>query len=383
MSTAIRPCINSSAALLVAGAVAAAPIVMLPVHQAAPALSTVAVRPASAVTDALSLFGDLVDYGFNAVTAPIVAIDNLPAFGVATGVVALQQPGLAPSALSAFLQTFANPAYPGLARYVLLNLGGVSAFLPAPLGPSGANPGSVSTDLMNTAATIGGLFNGLPDPTTGYAAIVSFLNAPGPTSVLSAATQVIPSILAATHFVVSWAAHLPATLEATAESAIRDPSQIPGLLSNLVAGVLGPTGLLAQVALNLEQPLVMLPAPIGGSSGPLVTFVQNVVHSVSTFVGGLLPAPVTPKPFAAVAPTAVPGGAAALTTTKTLTAAPTTTAPTAAAASAIGTGSTQAGGKSQAGKSQAGKSQQQGKQADKHSSPHVTAATKNQDKHHG
>ncbi|MUL75472.1 hypothetical protein [Mycolicibacterium sp. CBMA 226] len=382
MSTAIRPRINTSASLLVAGAVAAAPIVMLPVHQAAPALSTVAVRPASAVTDALNLFGDLLDYGYNAVSAPIVAIDNLPVFGVATGVVALQQPGLAPSALSAFVQTFANPAYPGLARYVLLNLGGVSAFLPAPLGPFGANPGSVSTDLLNTAATIGGLFNGLPDPTAGYAAIVSLLNAPGPISVLSAATQVIPSVLAATRFIVSWAAHLPATLEATAESAIRNPSQIPGLLSNLVTGVLGPTGLLAQVALNLEQPFLILPAPIGGSTGPVVTFVQNVVHSVSTFVGGLLPAPVTPTPFAAVKPSAVPTGAAALTLKKPSTAAPTastTSAITASAtaASAISTGSTQA-----AGKNQAGKSQPQDKHADKHSSPHVTAATKQQDDHH-
>ncbi len=65
MSTDIRPCINSSVALLVAGAVAATPIVMLPVPQAGPALSTVAVRPASVITDALNIFGNLVDYGFN------------------------------------------------------------------------------------------------------------------------------------------------------------------------------------------------------------------------------------------------------------------------------------------------------------------------------
>lgn len=365
MSTAIRPCINSSAALLVAGAVATAPVVVLPAHQPAPALSTVAIRPASSVTDALSLFGDLVDFGFNVVGAPVIAIDNLPEFAIAAGALALQQPGLAPSVLSAFLQSSLNPAFPGSAGYVLLTLEGVSAFLPPTLGPS------VSKDLKNTAATIGGLFKGLPDPTTGYAAIASFLNAPGPTRVLSAATQVIPSVLAATHFIVSWAAHLPATLEATAESAIRNPSQIPGLLSNLVSGVLGPTGLLAQVALNLEQPIVMLPAPIGGSNGPVVTFVQNVVHGVSSFVGGLLPPPVVPKPFAAVAPSAVPSGAAALTPKKTSTAAPTTATPTATAATAVGTGSTPAG-----------KSQHQVKQADKHSSTHVTAANKHQDNHH-
>ena len=89
MSTDIRLHANSSVALLVAGAVAATPIVMLPVHQAAPVLSTVAVRPASAITDALNTFGDLVDYGFNAVSAPIVAINNAPAFGIAAGAVAL------------------------------------------------------------------------------------------------------------------------------------------------------------------------------------------------------------------------------------------------------------------------------------------------------
>lgn len=374
MSTAIRPCINSSVALLVAGAVAATPIVILPVHQVAPVRSTVAVRPASAVTDALNILGDLVDYGLNVVSAPVIAVDNLPAFGIATGVVALEHPGLAPSALSSFVQTFANPAYPGLARYVLINLAGVSAFLPAPLGPSGANPGSVYTELLNTAATIGGLFKGLPNPTTGNAAIASFLNAHGPTSVIAAVSQVIPSVLAATHFVVSWAAHLPATLEATVESAIRKPVQIPGLLSNLVAGVLGPTGLLVQVALNLETPVSLLPGPIGGNTGLVVTFVQNVVHGVTSFVGSLLPTPVTPKPFAAVAPSAVPAGGAAPMLKKASSTAPKTAlktaAPTATAASATVTGSPQTGkGKPKT-------------PADKHTSQSPSSSTGHQDKHH-
>ena len=366
MSTDIRLHANSSVALLVAGAVAATPIVMLPVHQAAPVLSTVAVRPASAITDALNTFGDLVDYGFNAVSAPIVAINNAPAFGIAAGAVALQQPGLAPSALSALVLVLANPAYPGLARYVLLSLDGISAFLPPPLGPSGMNPGSVTTDVLNTAATIGGLFNGLPDPTTGYAAMGSFLNGPGPASALRAVTQVIPSVLAATQFVLSWAAHLPATLEATVESAIRNPSQIPGLLSNLVSGVLGPTGLLVQVALNLQNPLLDLPAPIGGNTGLAVTFIQNVVHGVTSFVGGLLPTPVTPTPFAAVAPAKVPAGAAAVTLAKVHKTGP---APTTAAATVTGSTPTA--------KTQAHKAE-----ADKHSSQHVTSATGHQDKHH-
>lgn len=370
MSTAIRPSINSTVALLVAGAVAVTPIATLPAHQAAPALSTVAVRPASAITDALNLFGNLVDFGLDAVSAPVVAINNAPAFGIAAGVVALEHPGLAPSALSALVQTLANPAYPGLARYVLLSLGGVSAFLPAPLGPSGANPGSVATELLNTAATIGGLFKGLPDPAAGNAAMVSFLNAHGPTSVVSAVTQVIPSILAAARFALSWAAHLPATLEATAESAIRNPGQIPGLLSNLVAGVLGPTGLLVQVALNLETPVTLLPGPIGGSTGLVVSFVQNVVHAVTSVVGGLLPTPVTPKPFAAVTPSALSTGAAALKLKKAPKAAPTATAATTTAAVTV------------AGSTQTGKSPTKTTPADKHGSHHVASTNGHQDKHH-
>lgn len=346
MSTAIRPCINSSVALLVAGAVAATPIVMLPAHQAAPALSTVAVRPASSITDALNLFGDLVDFGFDVVSAPVIGIDGLPEFAIAAGVVALKHPGLAPSALSALVQLALNPAYPGAAGFVLLNLELVKNFLPPTLGPS------VSKDLQNSAATIGGLFTGLPDPTTGFAAMASFLKAPGPAQVLSAVTQVVPSALAVTHMVVSWAAHLPGTLEATVESAIRTPGQIPGLLSNLVTGVLGQTGLLANVAQNLELPLVMLPKPIGGNTGLVATFVQNVVNGVSSFVGHLLPTPVTPKPFAAVAPSK-------------------SAAPTATAASTAVAGSTQTG-----------TSQPNKKHADKHSSHHVTSPTGHQDKHH-
>jgi hypothetical protein len=365
MSTAVRPRINSSAALLVAGAVVAAPIVMPPVHHAAPALSTVAVRPASAITDTLNLFGDLVDFGFNAATAPVVAIDGLPEFVVGAVAVALQQPALAPSAFSALVQLAANPAYPGLAGYVLLTLEGVKNFLPPALGPS------VTKDLMNSAATIGGLFKGLPDPAAGFAAMASFLNAPGPTQVLAAVTQVIPSVVAATRFVLSWVDHLPGTLEATVESAVRAPSQIPGLLSNLAAGVLGPTGVLVQVALNLEAPLLDLPAPIGGNTGLAVTFIQNAVHGVTNFVSHLLPTPVTPKPFAAVKPSAVPSGAAALTPKKISTVTPTASTPTATAASATGTGS-----------AQVDKNHLQGKKADKHSSHAVTATAKPQDEHH-
>ena len=40
---------------------------------------------------------------------------------------------------------------------------------------------------------------------------------------------------------VYYLGYLPANLEETLESAIRDPSEIPGLVSNLVYGLLSPT----------------------------------------------------------------------------------------------------------------------------------------------
>ena len=311
MSLDVRPRANLPAALLVAGAVAVTPVVVPAVHQAAPAISTVAVRPASVITDVLNNFGDLVDVGANAVVGGSLAVGFLPALTIATGAVALQQPGLGPSAFSSLIQGYFNPEhsnFTGFASYFLTNVGlQFVKLLPAPLGPSGVDPGLVGAALKNAALTIGGLFNGLPDPAAGDAAISQFfLNNPQiPSSLMYAASAVIPMAIKVVTDTVSWAAHLPGTLEATVESAIRDPGQIPGLLSNLVSGQHGLVSLFTNVLNDLATPLAALPAPFGplGANGEVAKFVQSVLTSVQNFVA-TLPTPVTPKPFAAVAPVA-------------------------------------------------------------------------------
>jgi hypothetical protein len=88
--------------------------------------------------------------------------------------------------------------------------------------------------------------------------------------------------------------YLPADLEATFESAIQDPTQIPGLVSNLVYGLLLPSGsLFGDLLFYASRPLTTLPGPIGQAA-------VDVVNSIADGVNNLLlqlPPPITPTPF--------------------------------------------------------------------------------------
>jgi hypothetical protein len=109
---------------------------------------------------------------------------------------------------------------------------------------------------------------------------------------------------------VNYLGYLPANLEATLESAIPTPAQIPGLVSNLVYGLLSPDpqiGLFGKLLNNVVDPFTWLPAPIGYSSDAMVGLAYQIRDIVAGVVNGILsvlPAPVTPS--------ALPSGAGAV-----------------------------------------------------------------------
>jgi hypothetical protein len=123
--------------------------------------------------------------------------------------------------------------------------------------------------------------------------------------------------------VVYYVGRLPASLEATVESTLQDPAEIPGLLSNLAHRALDPDvveGLLGSLSYNLLKPLMFLPAPIGETSygahdGLAYSLYQGVRNAANGFLSAL-PAPIEPTPWvpfaaAAAAPAAAERNATA------------------------------------------------------------------------
>ncbi|AQT78539.1 hypothetical protein B1R94_03695 [Mycolicibacterium litorale] len=313
---------------MAAGVAATAPAAVTMGAEGVPAFSNVAVQPASFVTDLLYNAGDVVNSVANAVLIGTDAALGLnfylddydygwgvPFNPLFAAVVGLQNPSGIGSLLSYVAQTYLNPSY-NYAYYsypyylndlVLQPLAGV---LPAPLNSA------VSNAINGVADSINNIFSNLPDPTAAVDAMWDlYSSVPGRLTYAAQYTLSLPVQLAAT--VAYWAAYLPADLEATAESAIQNPSQIPGLISNLIYGALDPNlgdGMLGGLLYSVAKPFFFLPAPIGESSvGAADGFAYNAYSGIVNAISGLLsvlPAPITPTPFAAAAPAAVPAAAA-------------------------------------------------------------------------
>jgi hypothetical protein len=286
------------------------PSVTVSEHNPLPALSTVAVRPASVVTDALNSFATAVDAATYAVTIPAGMVVSLPFNAYYAAASALQDPAAAGSVLSFLARVYLDAsdnftlhastfpwAYKTSVLEPLLEL------LPFDWGTSNI------TALNNDANGVDAALNGLPDPWAGQALLSKnqFNTVLGRT--LWAVEDAITAPMYATSDVVSWLGHLPALLEATAESAIQDPAHIPGTLSNLVHNAFDPyTGLTGEVALVFVNILDALPAPIGfsvGSTGMVNGLVGNayaaIQRGVANLLKSILPTPVAPTPFASTA----------------------------------------------------------------------------------
>lgn len=331
MSIAARPHTKLAAALLAAGVVAAAPAAIGGAPESLPVLSGVGVRPASLITDALYSAGDAVTAVTNALEIGVDFVVGLnyywddsdygfgvPVNPVSLAMAALQNPGSAASYLAQLLlnpsNSYANYTYPWYFKVAVVEQ--LVNVLPAALSAQ------IIGAINNVADGINTFFAAnLPDPTptADYLADV-YSGQPGWSvyavqNALAVPTQILSAL-------TSYVAYLPASLEATVESAIQKPADIPGLLSNLVYNALDPDlydGLLGNLTWIVTKPFFSLPSPIGGLA-------HNLYDGFVSAVNGLLhnlPAPITPTPFAAAAVSA------AATPTAAASAKPKDTAPTA------------------------------------------------------
>ena len=324
MFLSARPHTKLAAAVLTAGMVATAPAIVGAGPESMRSLSNAGVQPASFVTDVLNNAGSVVSAAASAVligTDLVLGLNyywddadfgwGVPFNPVFWAAAFSDNPR---SALSYLLQTYLNPsdnyvdpsnttipyyAYPWyLKNDVILQLVNV---LPAPL----AAP--ITQAINNVANGINHAFANLADPTPAITAMWQLYNTPIGRLIYAAQDVIaLPVTLAAA--VTYYLAYLPADLEATFESAIQHPADIPGLLSHLVYGALDPDlyqGLLGNLTYNLVKPLFFLPPPTGDSGfgtrdGLAWSLYSHFVDTVNHLLS-YLPTPITPTPLPSAA----------------------------------------------------------------------------------
>jgi hypothetical protein len=308
-----------AAAALAAGVVAAgSSIGPIGAERALPTIEA-NVANTSVVTDALYNVGSFID-GVNwGVALPIEAVVSLPFDTLAALAAAVQSPVDAPSALSYLINRYANPSesyvqnfyytYPWDFKVSAID-DGIAIALPFPLGSSATEQGLIPGIADGIANVIGNALAGLPDPTAGAGATFTFWATPAGGILNSVNNALLAPVLALAR-VVEYAGFLPYNVEATIESAIQSPQEIPGLVSNLAYGLLGSDaqrGLAGILVNDLSSPLTVLPGAIGQLSTNVVANIQLGLENLLAH----LPAPIEPTPLAAVAAklaAAVPAGA--------------------------------------------------------------------------
>ncbi|AKK25933.1 hypothetical protein AB431_03575 [Mycobacterium sp. EPa45] len=256
----------------------------------------------SAVAEAVSIGTDLA-LGLNYYWDDSDFGAGVPVNPVFLAAAALQNPGSAVSYLAQLLlnpsDNYANYTYPWYFKTAVVDP--LVALLPTALASAVSNAVNGVADGINDA------FGALPDPTAAVTALADMYSTPAGRAVYAVQNAIALPVTLLTA-VTYYLAYLPASVEATAESAIQNPAEIPGLLSKLVYNALDPDlydGLLGNLSYNLIKPALFLPAPIGESSlGAHDGLAWNLYDGFATAVNGLLsrlPAPITPTPFAAAA----------------------------------------------------------------------------------
>jgi hypothetical protein len=284
-----------TAALMAAGVVAAAPIVTNAGPEVSQTISNIAVRPTSQVTDALYGLWTVVDSATWGVAIPIDAGIAVPLEAIYSAVATAQDPSRIGSAISYLANKYLNPAdfdhYPYYTYPWAIK---TSSLLPLVSLLPASSAASLTDGINNVSNSISDALSALPDPSPVVDAIDEFTvnNLVGQAV---RATQLL--VLAPVYSIgntISWLAYFPAEIEASVESAIQNPSEIPGLVSYLASDV---AGTLDGVVYPFATAGIAAPAPIGGADG----LADRVYHG---FVDGLnnllaaLPTPVTPTPFA-------------------------------------------------------------------------------------
>ena len=284
-----------AAAALAAGVVAAGASIGA-AERAVPTIEANVV-PTSLITDALAGAGWIVDGLAASVAIPIEAVVSLPFDALTAIAISVQHPAYAPSVLSWLVNRYANPAesYPHYTfpwDFKANAIGNIALGLPYPIGPSATQLGLINSIADGIANVIGAALGGLPDPSTGVAASDAFWTTT-PGRIVSSLNNVPLAPVWAAWDVVDYVGFLPYNVAATIESAIKSPQDIPGLVSNLVYGLLGSDtegGLAGYLIHDLTYPLTTLPGPVG-------QFATGVVANLQQGLDNLLanlPAPIPP-----------------------------------------------------------------------------------------
>jgi hypothetical protein len=317
MSVQVRPQTKFAAALVAAGVVSAASVVGMPEPHGLPTLS-IDVANASAVTDTLYGLGDGVGFLSSMVGIHVDATVSLPFEAALALLAAAQHPELTPNVLSYLVQRFVNPAvgdpihaYPYDTEQAFAVL---ATLFPYPLGPSATQRGLINEARLAFADVFNSVLGQLPDPLPGYDAVQDVMDDTVLGGTVEAGQQAVRAPLYMAWNTANYFGYLPANVEATVESAIATPNQIPGLASNLVYGLLAPdakVGLVGQLLDNAVDPFTWLPKPIGQSTDPDAGLANQTRKAIDAAANGLLsvlPKPV--KPSAAQSPPAnLPTGA--------------------------------------------------------------------------
>src|SRR5882757_4081221 len=275
--TFARPQTKFAAALLAAGVVSAASIVGVPENRDLPTIK-IDVANASVITDWLWNFGDAVNgVAIGVALVPYTAF-NLPFDVTAAIAAAAQNPSLSPNVLSWLVQRYVNPSdayghytYPSNFKDGVIDA--LAGLLPYPLGLNVINAVNQIADAIN------GVLSGLPDSGPGATATNAFLNSDIGRTVYAANAAVTAPVWML-YDTATYLGYLPGDLEATVESAIRNPSQIPGLVSNLVYGLASSYGLLGNLLNDVSRPFTTLPGPIGELANNVVTAIYNGINGV-------------------------------------------------------------------------------------------------------
>lgn len=273
-----------------------------PHHAPLPAV-TADVANASVVTDTLQRLGDVVVGAANGYRIIQEAGASLPFDVTAALTIATRNPTLAPSLLSWLVNRYANPSesyqtwtYPQGVK--VGSIGVIVNALSHLLGPAGAGLGLITNSANTIADAINGLLGSvLPDSTAGINATDAFWTTDVGKTIRAANLAVTAPVVAMYH-TARYLGYLPAHLEASFESALQDPSEVPGLISTLIVELMGSHGLVGHLIDDFTDPVAALPGPIGVLAQ---TVSDSLKNTIATLLSGLPPL-ILPTPFPSAAP---------------------------------------------------------------------------------
>lgn len=299
MQLSLKPYVTNGLVIAGAAVIVAAPIAVSPPDSPRPlavAERAIAVEPTALVNDLLNGFANLTYATGETIANALSFVGDEPNFAARWVQALVQNPELAASIASAVI-TAELLDFVGIPDPLITIVGGQ---LPPQLGQLISQ---AYVNLLNfiDPGRLGGL---LPDRTDGTNAINSAVLPPLIDNLTTGFAQVFSSVGLSIWGGLLFAGQTPNTLLSVVQSAVSDPSDIPGLASFLAYSVINPFSNPAPIdsiySLAIE-PLIdgaiaIAPPPFGGAAG-LVAAVKNSLDNALTAILDALPAPVIPSPF--------------------------------------------------------------------------------------